>query len=240
MKNFINLSLRGAPSRARQSNLAGVIASFLRSLAMTSHTRAETLIEVLIALSVIMAVSSITTGVHVTSTRSTANNRNDLIAATLAEEGIELMRNIRDTNFLRFSDDTQCWNMKPGETNCTLAASKLAAGSSTVWIDPADFSVKFANYNYGINTADLNAPGNNDSFKLKLRKLVDPNDPTSGAKLYVNNGIAGDDDSFFYRGLDISYINDSMEVVSTVYYPSATGKVRTVVRATVLTNTRTQ
>lgn len=208
----------------------------LRDKCAKNRHRAGTLIEVLIALSVLLAISSIASGVYISSVRSTASNRNDVIADALAEEGIELMRNIRDTNFLRFADVESCWNMKPGETDCALAANKLSAGSSTVWLDPADFSIKYLKQITGLDTANLSAVGNG-AYKLKLKAIAGaPN-----AKLYFHD--AANEDTPFYRGLNISYmdfnadgINDAIKVVSTVAYATATGKARTAVRASILTN----
>lgn len=200
------------------------------------NRRAETVFEALISISVLLIISSLATGVYVTSVRSTAGNRNDLVAAALAEEGVELMRNIRDTNFLKYADGAQCWNLQPSAVGCPDAANLISQGSSTVWMDPADFSIEYLKQNTGLDTANLSAAGN-AAYKLKLKAIAGaPN-----AKLYFHD--AANEDTPFYRGLNISYmdfnadgINDAMKVISTVAYASATGKARTIVRAAILTN----
>lgn len=81
-----------------------------------SETRpaGETLLEALVAISVMLTVIGPAAGVYATSVRTISYNRNDLIAAAIADEGVEMMRNIRDTNFIRFAPKaTDCWNALP-------------------------------------------------------------------------------------------------------------------------------
>lgn len=95
--------------------------------------RGETILEVVIAVSVIMVILAPASGLYIASVRTSANNRNDLTAAALAEEGIEIVRNIRDTNFIKFSNKARdCWNTVSGHTDaatCDAAANKIAEGS---------------------------------------------------------------------------------------------------------------
>ena len=74
----------------------------------------ETLIEVLIAVSVLIIVMTPSAALVMQSTRSTAYARDNLIAMSLADEGIELMNNIRDANFLKFGEKFDlCWDTRP-------------------------------------------------------------------------------------------------------------------------------
>lgn len=110
-------------------------------------TRAETILEVVIAVSVIMVILAPASGLYIASVRTSANNRSDLAAAALAEEGIEIMRNIRDTNFIKFSNKARdCWNTVSGHTDtgtCDDAANKIAGGSYRLSVnvdqDSADY-----------------------------------------------------------------------------------------------------
>lgn len=81
----------------------------------------ETLIECIIAISVLMIILAPASALYVASGRTIAMNRADLVAAALAEEGLEIMRNFRDTNLIKFSQKAdQCWNAKP-DPSLTLA-----------------------------------------------------------------------------------------------------------------------
>lgn len=89
------------------------------------HSRGETLLEVLIALVVLIIGSVTATSLILTSIKANLYNKDALQALNLAQEGIEYMRNLRDTNWIRFSANRQdCWNVKPGAANC-LAANRL-------------------------------------------------------------------------------------------------------------------
>ncbi len=95
--------------------------------------RGETLLEVIVAISVLMIVLGPASGLFVASVHTVGQNRNDLVAAALAEEGIEMVRNMRDSNFMQFSTKVaQCWNAALGTPaaeitidNCNLPASKI-------------------------------------------------------------------------------------------------------------------
>lgn len=87
------------------------------------HHSAETILEVIIAVAVFMVILAPASALYISSIHTIAGNRNDLIAAALAEEGIEMLRNMRDTNLLKFSPKAQeCWNTKPEHTVLTNAA----------------------------------------------------------------------------------------------------------------------
>lgn len=76
--------------------------------------KCETLLEALVAISILLIIIGPASALYVASIRTVAVNRNDLVAASLAKEGLEVIRNIRDTNLIRFSSKkATCWNTKP-------------------------------------------------------------------------------------------------------------------------------
>jgi len=86
-------------------------------------SKGETILEVITALFVIIIGSATAANLIITSLRANMYNRDNLIALNLAEEGIEYMRSLRDTNWLKFSYDTQnCWNMMPNVDTCVDAS----------------------------------------------------------------------------------------------------------------------
>lgn len=72
---------------------------------ITRRTSGETLIEIVIAISVLTTVlaSAFTILVQVSATNGNSLNR--VVALNLAREGVESVRNIRDTNWLKYSGD---------------------------------------------------------------------------------------------------------------------------------------
>ena len=81
--------------------------------------KGETLVETIIALSVLAMGIAIASSVVLNSVRNMAIAKQRIIAVNIAREGIEAVRSIRDTNWLLFSDRRrQCWNNEPGVTPC--------------------------------------------------------------------------------------------------------------------------
>lgn len=85
-----------------------------------NRKRAETLLEVMVAL-VVMTIGSVSAATLILAAiNANIYNKDALMALNLAQEGIEYMRNLRDTNWIRFSANRQgCWNVKPGAHDCS-------------------------------------------------------------------------------------------------------------------------
>lgn len=96
---------------------------------------AETLAEVIIAL-VVLAVGATGAATLVyASISANAENKQYIQAYNFAREGVEAMRNIRDTNWLRFPGNREeCWDVTLETTDPTACTEALGAekiGSST-------------------------------------------------------------------------------------------------------------
>jgi len=80
--------------------------------------RGFTLLEVIIATFILTigAVGVFTLVTHTTRFSSTATNQ--LVASYLAQEGVEIVRNIRDTNFVRIRKGVPGATWKDGLTGC--------------------------------------------------------------------------------------------------------------------------
>lgn len=75
------------------------------------NTKAETILEVMVALSVLMITLSYIGGTLTTSIRLSKFSENRLIAESLAIEGIEGVKNIIYSNLFRLDEDKEnCWN----------------------------------------------------------------------------------------------------------------------------------
>lgn len=77
-----------------------------------SHKKAFTLPEVIISISVMVMVIMSSTNLIVSIIRNNTQNQNTLIAYGLAQEGLEGVRNIRDSNWLLGADFTGNLNGK--------------------------------------------------------------------------------------------------------------------------------
>lgn len=67
--------------------------------------RGESLLEVVIAITILTMVLSSAFGVLIQASATNGNSVNRVVALNLAREGIESVRNIRDTNWLKYSGD---------------------------------------------------------------------------------------------------------------------------------------
>jgi len=83
-----------------------------------NHRRGETILETLIAMGVLAIGITIAGQVMATSLRNVNSSKNRVIAVNIAKEGLEAIRNIRDTNWLRYSGKKrECWNHQPTKEN---------------------------------------------------------------------------------------------------------------------------
>lgn len=128
-----------------------------------------TLLEMLLALSVISV------GVMAAFTLSTANlntvkaNGQRVLAANLAREGIEVVRNIRDSNWLKIQANADC-----GGTLCTWDQN-LDQGTSTIAYDKTDLGLNIA----AGETIE-------DCFTDKTCMILEKND--TGYHIYTDSG----------------------------------------------------
>ena len=104
---------------------------------INKKTKGESLLEGIIAFTILglgIAFSGVIMG---TSIRNMDNSKNRVIAINAAREGIEAMRNIRDTNWLAYSTKRRsCWNHMPQKnpsTGCTT--SLISPGRYIIYKD---------------------------------------------------------------------------------------------------------
>lgn len=131
--------------------------------------RGETLVEVIIAVFVVSLGSAIAASLIVTSFQANTLSRDNLIAMNLAGEGIEAVRGVRDTNWLKYGfDKDNCWNVLPSESGCSLTSNKITAGYYTVELDQnLVWQMTKVNPQIALNLGSSSAL-NNDLYKLKI------------------------------------------------------------------------
>lgn len=218
--------------------------SFFKNRILGRVLAGETLIEVIIALFVVAIGATTGTSLIITALQSNSFSRDNLIALNLATEGMEAMRNIRDTNWLRFGfNKPDCWNMRPVIASCNNVSNLIGEGNFTIDLDinTMEWSLSEAlpqplDLENG-NTVD------NEKYRLQYIDL----DGGTDHELYVSSQIKADlpakisGDSKFYRMIQVDYPNndpatsDEMTVISLVQW-EAQGVPHQVVLATKLTN----
>ncbi|MFA7685184.1 MAG: prepilin-type N-terminal cleavage/methylation domain-containing protein [Candidatus Gracilibacteria bacterium] len=79
------------------------------------NKRGETLLEVLIALTLVTVSAAAAASAIISATKGLSLSKNYLIAQNLASEALEAVKNIRDTNWMNFPiNKEECWmNIKP-------------------------------------------------------------------------------------------------------------------------------
>lgn len=184
--------------------------------------RGETIIEVLVALVVVTIGAATATSLIVTSLRANQFNKDSLVALNLAQEGVEYMHNLRDTNWIKFSGNPQaCWNTQPNLATCgpaNLLAETTATTGYSLGLDASSnntltllakplnlLGTDAIEEGYRLNYFDLNNAVNSDNL-----------DRTDSASLpgtqddydYIGSAYPGHtvvDKTKFYRSIEVQY-----------------------------------
>jgi type II secretory pathway pseudopilin PulG len=163
----------------------------------------QTLIETLVAAFILVMGMSAALGLATYSLGATTNIRQETVAMGLAREGIEVVKNIRDTNWLKGSLSTTCYDF-------------MSEGSSSYcyqdWLNPAggqDMSPGGSSRNFFLkfDTAQSNpwrlTPTTTNEYGLNISNF-----PTSGftGVYYIGaDGLqANESNSGFARAITIS------------------------------------
>ncbi len=187
----------------------------------TNSRRAGTLIEVLIASTILVVAIVAIAGTMLMAQKASRLSRDRLIATNLAVEGIEIVRNIRDTNWVRFSGDRgNCWMTVVGAPNCSNSYESIAADPGKNFYTV--FVVSSLMWQLGAMSGNLNtSPA---TFQLKEETLA-------ANKTILASGGAGTPTRFF-RQIDINpdpiLPGEKIEVISTVQWYDSGGTVQDV------------
>lgn len=177
------------------------------------NLRGETIAETIIALFVLSIGISVASTVIMNSIRNLTNSKNRVIAVSLALEGIEAVRSIRDTNWLFYSDQRRlCWNHDPSKGTCD--------GSTP--IIPGDYIVyKYQDQSWRLQSAyaqplvDSNGDGIPDIdpnvIKLSLADIDTVNLDSNG-----DGDPANDPDFYNHMGASVDHPLGT-EVLPTIF-----------------------
>jgi len=172
------------------------------------NIRGETLTETIIALSILALGVIIASTVIINSLRNMRNARNRIIAVNIAREGIEAVRNIRDTNWLLYSDRRRaCWNHDPAISPC----------DGTTPIEPGTYIVyKHTSQNWRLTLADKNLSADSDGDGIKDNDLdlvplsfvdIDSGADSDNADGDDDDGTGNKDDLDYYNHMDPAVIS---------------------------------
>ena len=153
------------------------------------NTRGETLAETIIALSILAIGITIASTVIMNSMRNLTNAKNRVIAINIAREGIEAVRNIRDTNWLFFSDKRrQCWNHDPNVAICD-GSTPVPPGTYIVYKHTdQSWRLQLADENVGVDSGTDGIPDNDlDLVGLTLVDIDDTNVDSDGDGDFAND-----------------------------------------------------
>lgn len=147
------------------------------------HTRiGESLVEVILAIFVVGIGVGVATTLIVTALESNNFSRDNLIAMNLATEGIEAVRSIRDSNWLKYSFDREhCWNLMP-TSPCTAPYQKILSNHYIPYLDANNVWQISASANGALDLESNNDAVNN-LYQLKIVNLFGAGQ--NGTNFYV-------------------------------------------------------
>ncbi len=188
-----------------------------------TNKQAMTIIELMIAIFIFTMWISSVFMILTSAGNINSYNKNFIIASNLAREQVELIRNIRDTNYSKF----QRWNvLQPQNTN-TTDYNKVFTGSTANlykiendFSSTADFHIKFKTWSYFSNNDFENKVKTLDPSIDDYRLCLD-----SGSYVYCE-WTTGLKETRFYKYIEIQQlkdwtwvdIEDSFKINSVVYW----------------------
>ncbi len=177
--------------------------------------RGETIVEVLVATVLLVTVLAGSFVVLNRASRANINVQNRIVAINLAREGVEIVRNIRDTNWLKYSGNRrEKWlcldslDSPPDSLNeCNGAGVPTTISTGFYKIDfDSGLQRYFLEEVIGAGILDIH----NDSAELDSFLLY--TDATTGKFTYdsTDSGGADNEPSPFYRQIDLTVLSDAV------------------------------
>lgn len=185
---------------------------FLRS------TTGETLLEVLIALIVIVVGAFGSVKLLAYASVNVQITKERIIATNLAREGIEAMRVVRDTNWLRYAGERRnCWNnfdpspadLRHGLENCYTDNDDKVQHQQSYIVDMSMSDYRFRLTPVGTHLSLAGGESDTDAtYRLRI-------DPTT--KLYTHTVGTP---SAYYREVYVEHLDDSGTSLTTAATPT--------------------
>ena len=162
-------------------------------------TTGETLIEAIISLTVIGFAGAAAASIVVTALSTTLLSENFLIAQNLAMEGVESVKNLRDTNYMKFPlYIDECWLALSDSCTASSPGAVMDSGNFILKYMALQKNWKLVKVIGSSDFLDLEEPTfDNQRYKLYLYTLL-------GTTYYSNTQtppIGGE--TKFYRGINV-------------------------------------
>ncbi|MBD3328441.1 hypothetical protein GF340_04005 [Candidatus Peregrinibacteria bacterium] len=172
--------------------------------------KAETLLEVIVAIFILTLGSGAATVLIVSAMRANTFSKDNLIALNLAVEGIEAVRNIRDTNWIKYGFDKEnCWNLSPEQTVGACAPDVsgdypvIAAGEYVLNFDTALSAWRIDSQ---ANTLDLTDAIDDDPYQLfKVDFIISDSEPDLILSESTSAAYPNPEPTPYYRMITIGY-----------------------------------
>jgi len=198
------------------------------------NIKGETIAETIIALSVLAIGVTIASTAILSSLRNMNNAKNRIIAVNLAREGLETMRNVRDSNWLQYSDRRrECWNHDPSQTPCE-GDTPLPPGSYVIYRDVNDrFLLAEAtaeNQRLFLIDSNLSFDSNEDG---DLENDIDFYNHTEGVDNPLGKAV---ENTNFRRLIQIEYVDNAGELLAISQIDEPAESINTVTEWDALTN----
>jgi type II secretory pathway pseudopilin PulG len=221
--------------------------------------KAYSLIEAVVAVSILSIVISVATSIIFISSDTENSNKTILIAEGLAVEGLEAMQNIYDTNILKYGEDNKlaCAFVEPGQSGEDINVE--CADPYILYGLPGDKRYYYINRVYETETVsqmltwDTSTDYSPDSIidTPVLSPILDPiseknyrlytHELCAGSDcsmIYISGEFAneedGDSPTKYYREILLENADPSIIVTSYVYWTDQTDKIRNVKKQLIL------
>lgn len=165
--------------------------------------RGESLLEIIIAVAILATIMTSVFALLIRGSATNVNVTNRVVAINIASEGIEAVRNIRDTNWLKYSGDRRgkwlCYDTVAVPNACeTDATSLISAGTYLVEFNEANSRYYLENQATSPSMTDKKTLPSED-FRLYLQN-------TTGRFTHT---VAGDEETTrYYRQIYLSPESD--------------------------------
>jgi len=186
-----------------------------------SHKKALSIIEIMVGIFIFTLWISAIYMIISSTTRINAYNKNQIIASNLAREQIELIRNIRDTNYAKL----QKWNL----------LRPLSWNYATVFTGSTDFYKLESDFTLSDWTIKASTWSHVADFKASLKDITDTSEDTyrlcldvNNKYIYCPNPLWTSKTTPFYRYLEIqqletkltwgTVVNDAFKIRSKVWW----------------------
>ncbi len=164
------------------------------------RNKGESIIEVVTAVTILATILVSTFSILGRATQTNVNIRNRVIALNIAREGIEAVRNIRDTNWLKYSGDRRgLWLCLDSSVNPNACFPE----NISAYITDGSYTIDFDNSNQRYYlTLDSSAPEDEpiNNTNAKLYK-------TTGTPIRYTHVSTSNNSTIFYRQLELKILN---------------------------------